>query len=45
VTTEAARRLGIFVTVQPATYTIPALVDAVAIHFAAVARDAKLSST
>lgn len=33
VTAEAAVQLGIPVTVQPATYTIPALVDAIAAHF------------
>src|SRR5690606_2245283 len=30
VTAEAARQLGITVTVQPASYTIPGLVDAIA---------------
>lgn len=35
VTAEAARQLGIEVTVQPAAYTIPGLVDAIAAHFAA----------
>jgi uroporphyrinogen III methyltransferase / synthase len=34
VTTEAASQLGIAVAVQPSTYTIPALVDAIAAHFA-----------
>jgi uroporphyrinogen III methyltransferase / synthase len=34
VTAEAATQLGITVTVQPATYTIPALVDAIAAHVA-----------
>lgn len=33
VTAEAARQLGITVTVQPASYTIPGLVDAIAAHF------------
>lgn len=33
VTAEAARQLGIEVTIQPAEYTIPALVDAIAAHF------------
>ncbi len=33
VTAEAATQLGIAVTVQPATYTIAALVDAIAAHF------------
>jgi uroporphyrinogen III methyltransferase/synthase len=33
VTAEAARRLGIAVTVQPATSTIAALADAIAAHF------------
>lgn len=35
VTAEAAVQLGIAVTIQPATYTIGALVDAIAAHFAA----------
>ena len=35
VTADAARQLGIPVTVQPATYTIPALVDAIAAHYVA----------
>ena len=35
VTAEAARQLGIDVTVQPAAYTIPGLVDAIAAHFSA----------
>lgn len=35
VTAEAAAQLGIAVTIQPATYTVPALVDAIAAHFAA----------
>jgi uroporphyrinogen III methyltransferase/synthase len=35
VTADAARQLGIPVTVRPATYTIPALVDAIAAHYAA----------
>ena len=34
VTGEAAVQLGIPVTIRPATYTIPALVDAIAAHFA-----------
>jgi uroporphyrinogen III methyltransferase/synthase len=34
VTAEAAGQLGIQVTVRPATYTISALVDAIAAHFA-----------
>ena len=34
VTAEAAAQLGITVTIQPQTYTIPALVDAIAAHFA-----------
>ena len=34
VTAEAATQLGITVTVQPATYTVAALVDAIAVHFA-----------
>jgi uroporphyrinogen III methyltransferase/synthase len=35
VTAEAATRLGIETTIQPATYTVPALVDAIAAHFSA----------
>jgi uroporphyrinogen III methyltransferase/synthase len=35
VTTEAATQLGIAVAVQPAVYTIPAMVDAIADHLAA----------
>ncbi len=34
VTAEAAAKLGIGVSIQPATYTIPALVDAIVAHFA-----------
>ena len=34
VTAEATAQLGITVTIQPQTYTIPALVDAIAAHFA-----------
>lgn len=34
VTAEAAAELGIETTIMPATYTIPALVDAIAAHFA-----------
>jgi len=34
VTGEAAEQLGIPVSIRPATYTIPALVDAIAAHFA-----------
>ena len=34
VTADAARQLGISVTIQPQSYTIPALVDAVAAHYA-----------
>ena len=34
VTTDAARQLGIPVTIQPKTYTVPALVDAIAAHYA-----------
>jgi len=33
-TAEATRQLGLPVTIQPATYTIAALVDAIAAHFA-----------
>lgn len=33
VTTDAAAALGIGVSIQPETYTIPALVDAIAAHF------------
>lgn len=35
VTADAARQLGIPVTIQPRTYTVPALVDAIAAHYAA----------
>jgi uroporphyrinogen III methyltransferase/synthase len=38
VTAQAATQLGIAVTIQPTTYTVPALVDAIAAHF--VAREA-----
>ena len=41
VTSDAAIQLGIPVTIQPATYTIPALVDAIAAHFSA----AKITKT
>ena len=41
VTAEAAAQLGIHVTVQPSTYTVPAMVQAIAGHFAA----ARLSRT
>ena len=34
VTAEAAAQLGIAVTVQPSAYTVPALVDAIAAHYA-----------
>ena len=34
VTADAARQLGIPVTIQPKTYTVPALVDAIAAHYA-----------
>jgi uroporphyrinogen III methyltransferase/synthase len=33
VTADAARQLGVPVTIQPKTYTIPALVDAIAAHY------------
>jgi uroporphyrinogen III methyltransferase/synthase len=33
VTADAARQLGVPVTVQPKTYTIPALVDAIAAYY------------
>jgi uroporphyrinogen III methyltransferase/synthase len=36
VTGEAATQLGIPVTIQPAAYTIPAMVDAIALHFGGV---------
>ena len=35
VTGDAARQLGLPVTVQAATHTIPALVDAIVAHYAA----------
>ena len=38
VTAEAAAQAGMAVTIQPATYTIPALVHAIASHFEAAAR-------
>lgn len=38
VTAHAAEQLGIHVSVQPSSYTIPALVDAIAAHFAAEER-------
>jgi uroporphyrinogen III methyltransferase/synthase len=34
VTAEAATQLGLTVSVQPSTYTVPAMVDAIAAHFA-----------
>jgi uroporphyrinogen III methyltransferase/synthase len=33
VTADAARQLGIPVTIQPKTYTVPALVDAIAAYY------------
>ena len=33
VTAEAARRLGVVTTIQPSTYTAPALADEIARHF------------
>jgi uroporphyrinogen III methyltransferase / synthase len=42
VTADAARQLGITVTVQPATYTAAGLVDAIAAHFSA-ARTSKVN--
>ena len=33
VTAQAAEQLGIHVSIQPATYTVPALVDAIAAHY------------
>lgn len=38
VTAQAAAQLGIRVSIQPGTFTIPALVDAIAAHFAAQTR-------
>jgi uroporphyrinogen-III synthase len=35
VTADAARELGVTVAIQPATYTVQGLVDAIAAHFAA----------
>jgi len=35
VTADAARQLGVPVTIQPRTYTIPSLVDAIAAHYSA----------
>ena len=40
VTTDAATGLGIPVTIQPSTYTVAALVDAIASHFMAERRTA-----
>ena len=37
VTADAAAQLGVKVTIQPHTYTIPSLVDAIAAHFASAA--------
>jgi uroporphyrinogen III methyltransferase/synthase len=42
VTADAARQLGIHVTIQPKTYTIRALVDAIAAHYAAHGSGVKL---
>jgi uroporphyrinogen III methyltransferase/synthase len=33
-TADAARQLGIDVTIQPATYSVPALIDAIVSHYA-----------
>jgi uroporphyrinogen-III synthase len=41
VTGEAAEQLGIPVSIRPATYTIPALVDAIAAHFASMTEATK----
>jgi uroporphyrinogen III methyltransferase/synthase len=38
VTADAAERLGIEVTVQPTSYTVPALVDAIVAHVVARAQ-------
>ena len=38
VTAEAAERLGIETAIMPATYTVPALVDAIVDHFAGARR-------
>jgi len=35
VTADAARQLGVPVTIQPRTYTIPSLVDAIAAYYSA----------
>lgn len=43
VTAEAAAQLGITVTIQPSTYTIPALVEALAAHFSATAGGSAMS--
>ena len=37
VTADAVRELGVDVTVQPSTHTVPALVDAIAAHIGRVA--------
>ena len=41
VTADAARQLGVPVTIQPRTYTIPALVDAIATYYTAQASSLK----
>jgi uroporphyrinogen III methyltransferase/synthase len=43
VTRDAATRLGIDVTIMPASYTIPALVDAIAEHFASTSETGQTS--
>ena len=46
VTTEAATQLGIKVTIQPQTYTIASMVDAIAAHYAATGhRDTETQRT
>jgi uroporphyrinogen III methyltransferase/synthase len=42
VTADAATQLGIPVTIQPSTYTVPALVDAIAAHFSATKTTTKV---
>ena len=44
VTADAARQLGIPVTIQPKTYTIPALVDAIAAYYVAKGSGLKAGS-
>ena len=38
VTADAAAQLGIWTTIMPATYTVPALIEAIVAHFSAAQR-------